>query len=406
MIPLVTRSLALALVLLATAAHPGAQGMAGQGVNMPNPKEMSGVPLQASELAPGTLTVRVVRGAMTNPIANQQVEVTGAAPISTNDTGRAEFTGLAPGARVKAVAVVDGERLESQEIVVPPVGGIRVMLVATDPEMAKREAEDRKLAEGPARSGIVVFGDQSRFVFEIGDEGLSVYNIFEIQNTARTPVNPAVPIVFELPEAAEHADVLEGSSPLATAAGKRVTVNGPFPPGTTNVSFAYTLPYSGDSVTFAQKLPAAMAQLTVIVQKIGDMTVTSPQIGAQNAMHSEGQHYIVGQGAPLAAGADVTIAFAGLPHTATWPRNLAVTAALVILLVGGFFAFRGHTAPGVGAERARLDSERERLLAQLTSLEASNRAGSVDPGTYAERKRHLVIALERIYAALDEEVAA
>jgi len=307
---------------------------------------------------------------------------------------------------VKAVAVVDGERLESQEFAVPPTGGIRVMLVATDPEMAKREEEDRRLAEGPARTGIVVFGSESRFVFEIGDEGLSVFSILEIQNTARTPVNPAVPIVFDVPDRAEHLSILNGSSPLAAAAGKRVTVNGPFPPGTTSVQFAYTLPYSGDSVTVTQRLPAAMAQLTVIAQKVGEMSMASPQLSAQRDMHAEGQHYMVGQGPPLAAGSEVTVAFTGLPHTPLWPRNLAVGLACLILVAGALAALRGRTSHGAESERSRLARERERLFAQLTTLEASYREGAVDPERYLERRRQLIVALERIYAALDEEVAA
>lgn len=408
MIRLVHAALAAAIVLLCGAVPLAAQGMAGQGVDMPNPKEMSGMPLPSGDLAPGTLTVRLVRGALTNPVPGQKVEISGAgaAPLTTNDAGRVEFTGLRPGTRVKVAATVEGERLESQEIVVPATGGIRVMLVATDPEMAKRQEEDRKLAQGPARKGIVVLGNQSRLVFEIGDDGLTVFNIFEIQNTARTPVEPAVPIVFDLPEEAKGASLLDGSSPLAAVAGRRVTVNGPFPPGPTLVQFAYTYPYTGGAATITQRLPAALAQLTIVAQKVGaDMTVSSPQIAQQRDMQAEGQHYIVGHGAPLAAGSDVTVAFSGLPHVASWPRTLAITLAVLILVAGGIAAFRG-AASGADAERARLERERERLFGRLTALEASNRAGTVDGQAYTEQRRQLIVALERVYAALDEQVAA
>jgi hypothetical protein len=375
---------------------------------MPNAREMSGVPLPVGDLAPGSVTVRVVRGSVANPLPNQAVELSGGASASrnTNESGRAEFTGVAPGARVKAVAVVNGERLESQEFAVPATGGIRVMLVATDPETAKREEEDRKLAAAPARTGIVVFGEQTRLVFEIGDDGLSVFNIFEIQNTARTPVNPAVPIVFDLPENAGSASMLDGSSPLATAAGRRVTVNGPFPPGPTLVQFAYTLPYSGDVAEYKQKIPAAMAQLSIIVQKIGEMSIASPQAPQQQHMNAEGGHFIVAQGPPLAAGSDIALTISGLPTTPLWPRNLALALAVLILGGGAFAAFRGRTAPGADMERARLERERERLFAALTSLETSHRSGTVDPDTYADQRRQLVVALERVYAALDDQVAA
>ncbi len=92
-----------------------------------------------------------------------------------------------------------------------------------------------------------MLGDQSRFVFEIGDDGLNVFNIMEIVNTARTPVQPSSPVVFDLPEVAQGAGMLDGSSPQAVAGGKRVTVNGPFAPGSTLVQFAYTVPFGSSA---------------------------------------------------------------------------------------------------------------------------------------------------------------
>lgn len=399
---------AVAAAVLVIPVRGAAQGMAGQGIDMPDARQMSGMPLNASELAPGTVTVRVVRGAMTNPLPKQKVELIGdlTAAMETNDTGRAEFTGLKVGAHLKAVVTVDGQRIESQEFHIPEAGGIRVALVALDAEMAKRAEEDRKLAAGPARPGIVVFSDQSRLVFELGDNGLNVFNIFEIENTARTPVEPAVPIVFEVPDGAQQAAMLDGSSPLAKVEGRRVVVSSPFPPGKTLVQFAYTMPYSGGDVTIAQKLPAALPQVSVIAQKVGDTAISSPQIRGQQDMHAEGNHYIVGQGPPLAAGSVVTVAFSGLPHAPTWPRAVALTLAVVILAGGGVAAFRGRSARGAEAERGRLAAERERLFAQLTALEASQRTGAIDPQTYAIRRRTLVTSLEQIYAALDEDVAA
>ena len=112
---------------------------------MPDPKEIAGVPLPVSDVAAGTVTVRVIRGSLSNNLPGQAVELlVDGEPRrkTTGESGRAEFTGLATGSRVKAVAVVGGERLESQEFAVPSAGGTRVLLVATDPEAEKRAAED------------------------------------------------------------------------------------------------------------------------------------------------------------------------------------------------------------------------------------------------------------------------
>ena len=376
------------------------------GTPMPDPRQMSGVPLPSSDLAVGTLTVRVIRGALSNPLAGEQVQLTGGVSRAgtTNESGRAEFSDLTPGTRLTAVAIVNGEKLESQEIQIPSSGGIRLMLVATDPEAAKRAEEDRRLAQGPAQRGIVVLGDQSRFVFELGDQGINVFNILQILNTARVPIEPATPIVFGLPDGAEHSALLEGSSPLAVAATGRVQVNGPLPPGVTLVQFAYTLPYSGARATVRQVLPAQLARLTVIAQKVGELRLDSDQIAQQREMTAEGQTYILGQGPAVVAGGAVEVRFSGLPHAATWPRNTALTLVVLILVGGAAISLRGRRS-STGTDREQLTATRNRLFDELTALEESHRDGRIAPAAYGSRRQRLVASLERVYSELDEDAA-
>jgi hypothetical protein len=389
---------ALAALAVAVASVITANGQ------MPDLKQMSGVPLPVGDVPTGSITVRVVRGALTSVVPNHPVDlVGGAAPVtlSTNDSGRAEFTGITPGTRVRAVTTVDGERLESREFDVPRNGGIRLLLVATDPSAVV----EPPLPQAPPEPGTVVLGTESRFVFEMGEDGLSVFNIFQIMNAGRAPVQTA-PLVFDLPEAAEHASVLQGSSPQAVAAGKRVTVTGPFAPGPTLVQFAYTLPFHASDLTFEQKLPAALTQVSVLVQKIGEMHVASEQFARHQDTTADGQAYIVAMGPALKAGDTLTLAFTGLPASATWPRNLAIALASVIMLAGAWMAVRPRR-DGDGAARARqLHAKRDRLFAQLTDLEQQHQKGAVDDGRYTARRRELVGALERVYAELDEEAAA
>lgn len=399
----------LALAAAPALAQPPGMGGA-QGGAMPDAKQMSGVPLPTGDVAVGTVTVRVVRGSMANPLQGETVELLGGTSpvtIKTNDAGRAEFTGLAPGLRVKAIATVNGERLESQEIEVPSAGGVRVALVATDPDMARRAEEDKKLAQMPAQSGLVVLGDQTRFVFEIGDEGLNVFNIVEIVNTARTPVQPQAPVVFDLPDVADHPGILDGSTPQAVLAGKRLTVNGPFAPGSTLVQFAYAVPFGSSDLTIAQTLPAALNQLSVMAQKVGDLHLLSPQMTDHREMAAQGQTYIVGQGPALKAGDTVTFNFTGLPSQPTWPRNLAL--ALAVLIIGGGVYGSTRTGKAAAAEQARvkkLQAKRDRLFAELTSLEQRHRENAIDPSRYSAERRDLIAALERVYAEMDEEAAA
>jgi hypothetical protein len=406
-----TRGLALACVLLALAPGLTRAQIAPSGAQMPDAKQMSGTPLPVPDLPPGTLTVRVVRGSMANVISAHPVELLGGATplrLDTNESGRAEFRGLRIGSRVKAVTTVDGERLESQEIEVPALGGIRVALVATDPEAVKRAAEDEALAKTPAQPGIVVLGEQSRFVFELGDDGLHVFAIMQIVNSARTPVQPPAPLVFDVPSTANNASVLEGSSPQATAAGKRITVNGPFAPGTTMVQFAYAMPLSSGEVTVEQKIPAAISQVAAAAQKVGELHMTSPQFSQHREITAEGgQLYLVGQGPGLRAGETIVFNFTGVPHAPVWPRNLALGLAVLLLAAGAWGSLQKPPAASPdAARRSRLESKRDRLFTELTTLEAQHRQQAIDPGRYAERRTELIAALERVYAELDEDAAA
>lgn len=396
---------ALILVAAMSAVTAAAQPA---GPQMPDPRQMSGVPLPTGELPAGTVTVRLIRGSLSNPLPGQRIEITGdvQASTTTDNSGRAEFSNLRPGAKITAMATVDGEKLESQQIQVPSSGGVRVMLVAADPLAAKRAEEDRRLAQGPAQRGTVVLGDQSRFVFELGDEGLNVFNIIQILNTARVPVDPIAPVSFVLPAGAEHAALLEGSSPLAAVNAGRVDVKGPFPPGATLVQFAYTMAYAGGAMTIRQTLPAQLAQLTVVAQKVGDMQVASSQIAQQREMNSEGQNYILGQGPAVAAGGAVEFHFTGLPHAVTWPRNLALALVVLILAGGAWISLRGRGRHVVPAERQRLHEQRNRLFNELAALEERHRDGHMDPAVYSSRRQKLVASLERVYAALDEDAAA
>jgi hypothetical protein len=372
----------------------------------PDPRQMSGIPLQVPDLPAGTVTVRVIRGALTNPVSGETVQLTGASGASakTDEAGRATFNGLPAAARIKAAVVVDGVRIESQEFEVPAAGGTRVMLVAAAPALEPNSAGSAR-PQAPATAGSVVFGEQSRFVIENGDDALNVFYILQIVNTASTPVDGGGPMVFDLPEGAIGAGVLQGSAPNAVAAATRVTVNGPFAPGNTIVQFAYSVPLGSDEIALAQRMPAALTRVTVIAQKIGGMQLLSPQISQRREMAAEGQTYIVGEGGPVKAGETLSLTLNGLPSRPTWPRNVAIVLAAAIIAAGAWSASRRGSAQ-VSARRQQLQARREKLFAQLAALEEQRRGGSVDAQTYAARREQLVTALEDLYAGLERESAA
>jgi hypothetical protein len=397
---------AILIAALLSAAPSAAQPFAGGGAQMPDAQRMSGVPLPMGDMPVGTVTVRVARGAVTNPLPGIAVELTGAgAPrtASTDEQGRATFIGLTPGTRVKASTTVTGEKLESQEFDVPPTGGVRVALVATDPELVKKAEQDRQLAGSAPVEGTVVLGEQSRLVIELGDDGLNVFNILQILNTARRPVKPAAPITFDVPSDAIGLGLLEGAPKNALASGHRVTVDGPFAPGSTLLQFGYTLPFGSADMIIRQTMPVQLTGLAVAVQTNGAMHLSSPQLAQQRQMAADGQSFIVAQGPGVPAGSEIALNLSGLPHAPVWPRNVTLLLASAVLIGGAWAAVRRPHRTDTPSGRGQLEQRRERLFSSLAALDQRHRRGELDGERYEEQRQDLVAALGRVYFELDQK---
>jgi hypothetical protein len=390
------------LLALAGASQAGAQ--------MPDARQMSGLPLPVAELPVGTVSVRLVREQLTNPIANHKIELTADGEVrtlTTDETGRANFEGLAPGATVVIRAVVGSETLQSQEFRVPPAGGSRLILAASDPETARAAEEAARQAALPAAPGEIVIGPQSRIVVELAEEFAEIYYLLEIRNTAATPVEPAAPFVLQLPEQAIASTILDGSSPQAVAAGPRITVKAPFVPGSTTVQAAFRLPYRGGRVQFSQVFPATFEQPNLTVEKLPGVTLRSPQFHDERDMASGDQVYLVAHAKTVAAGTPLDIRVDGVPRAASWPRALAMTLAVLLLAAGAWGAATAHQRGGRKPAAIRqLEARREKLFAELTALEQRHRDGALPEPQYTRRRRDIVAELERVYGELDASAAA
>jgi hypothetical protein len=123
--------LPLAFLLLASTAT---------AQQMPDPRQMSGIPRPDEAVKGGTVTVRVIHGDFSHPapvgtpVHLVAVRADGSTTRTTQtvrEDGRAEFSGLAPGGEVAyyAFALLGDDRLESDLIALPPMVGVRLMLV-------------------------------------------------------------------------------------------------------------------------------------------------------------------------------------------------------------------------------------------------------------------------------------
>jgi hypothetical protein len=367
---------------------------------MPDIRQMSGIPRPVDDLPVGSVSVRVARGDFAHPVVDHPVQMRAGNTTRTANTdaeGRAQFDNVAPGTPVKFSTDVDGEHLESQEFAIQPQGGVRLLLVASGGASPAAPAV-------PAVTGSVVIGGDSRIIVEPNEDTVSIYYILDIINGATSPVNPEKPFVFTLPASAVGPAVVPGSSPLASNKGREVTVAGPFPPGTTAIQVAAEYPVGSGTVEIAQALPASMQQLVVIAKKVGDMKMTSPQFTRSEETVIEGTPVILGMGGQLQAGQTMTLTIAGLPHHSGVPRTIALTLAGLIALAGVWALTRTSKAAGDRAsERKRLIARREKLFQDLVRLEQDHRRGKVDEPRYAVRREELLQALENVYGALDDD---
>ena len=297
-------------------------------INMPDPKQISGVPLPASDVPSGSLSVRVIRGSFSNNVSGQPVEFTVDGKTQTikdfDDSGRALISGLAPEAHLTATTVLDGQRLVSQNITIGSTG-IRIVLVGVDPEAEKRAAEDARLASGPAAKGLVVLGPETRVIVQLTEDRLDIFYMLQILNSGRTPVDIGGPFVVNLPAEARGAALMDPSPRQAAVSGARLIVTGPFPPGPTVVNVAFGLPG-----LFRRQRPARPA--------LAGGPRAAPRRSSRRRAASTWPRR---RSAPAAwppirasrcssrrvrecsANTTLSLDISGLPHHAVWPRYLA-----------------------------------------------------------------------------------
>ena len=257
---------------------------------MPDAKQMSGIPRPVTDLPNSSISVRLIRGDLSNNITEpSRSNCTPARRCRRSrptTTAARNSTGSRPGATVKAIAVVDGERLESQEFPVPAQGGVRLMLVATD-----KTKGPATTPEAPAVTGQVVIGDAVAHRHRArrrDDRHLLSARHSEQRPGAGEPAGAVR--VRSAGRAPATRRIMEGSSPQASVPrASACTVSGPFPPGARS-SRSRTGCRSGSGIDRRRRrrFPADIEQLAVIVKKVGNTTLSSPS-GGESARDAGGR---------------------------------------------------------------------------------------------------------------------
>lgn len=369
-------------------------------VGQPDPRQMSGLPLPDPGLPDGTITVRVIRGQITDNVTGQLVELRQGDSVETAITdseGRATFLTLNGGQPVQVSTELNGQRLQSQSFSAPGRGGVRVMLVGADSEHAAL----------PVQTGTVTLSDESWIQVELIEESVEVYYFLQVVNPGDAPVDSPVPIAFDLPSGAVGTTALQGGSPRALVDGRRVELPGPFTPGATPLHVAYILPYSGENLVIAQSFPVDLDALLISVEKWGGLDLVSSQISRRMELPAgerTGMPRILGAGPRIASGRTLSVELVGLPSRSRVPSTITLILAIGIL---GFGVWGASCQPEVTASSRRrktLEARKEKLLTDLVKVERQHRAGKIGSTKRTTRRSELIGAIERVYHELDEEL--
>jgi len=378
--------------------------MAVAAQNVPDPSLVHGKPLPAPELADGTLTVRVVREAMANSLPGQTVTVTAGSRTMTgrtNDSGRAEFTNVPRDTDVRAQVTVDGEMLVSESFRLPSRGGVRVALIAgLARAVARRDQEAAAARSAPPVRGVVTLGGNSRIIGEFQNDNLFLFYQLDIVNNARAPVDMGGPFELELPRGAAGATLMDGSPKTATINGRFLVVPGPFAPGSTTVNVQYQLRFSSSELTFTQRWPVSVEQLPVFIQRVGNVTFSSPQLQkGEDRVTEAGLTFASSAASGLPAGSELRVQLSNLPARSRVAEYVTLGLALAVIGLGVWLSM---TARRGDAARQLLISRRDALLTRLEELEGKRRAGKVSDERYLARRQRLISDLEELYHELDE----
>jgi hypothetical protein len=171
------------------------------------------------------------------------------------------------------------------------------------------------------------------------------------------------------------------------------------------VQAATTLAIDRGTLDISQHFPAPFETLAVIVRKLGDLKLTSPQLVRQQEIPdpASGETAIVGEGGTIAAGQTFVLTLSGLAHHSAVPRWTALMLALGIAVIGTWASATPGDSKNKRNDRQPLIARREKLFQELVRLENDRRANRGDRLRYITRREELVSALEQLYGALDTD---
>ena len=275
------------------------------------------------------------------------------------------------------------------------------------------------MAPGAGTRRMIFAVDRLLFALQGGGQAEEEALAFELQlvlaNMTGMPFDTGEGVVIPLPEGFERATIKEDDpgGHLAIVPGQGVRVTGPMPPGQREVVVQFTLPLKDGRASFDLLAPLGLFQSQMFLLKTGNMVI-SPGTGMSSAPQTQraddGREYFQLANLTVAPGQRLRFDVVGLPAPSHWPsvaRGLAglVVALLVVLALA--FAIRrprgaAHSPATKESERRDLVAMRERLYAELVTLERARAARRIEPDAFATQRRGIMTRLVLVHRQLDD----
>lgn len=353
--------------------------MPGGGGSTARPRGEAAVE-EVAQLPAGQVEVLVRKGSKATPLPGATIQLRGpgtkVASARTDDAGAASFQLPADGSAL--LEVEHGKKTyRSRPLVRPVSGGLRATFQVFD-RTTKRSA--------------LIVAQGSHWVSQVGEKVVRFMQVLRLATRGDRVFDPgAAGLALPLPGGASAVEIpAELRGALKQGRPGEVLLTAPVPPAGLTVRVYFTLPYSGDRLTFRQRLPLALPKSLVALVNARNVTLDGPSITGPPQTDPDPQ----GGGVryPLAAtkaGTTTVFTFVNLPHQDHLARSMA-------LLVVGLIALWALIAALSGPRRARaLLRRREQLLAAL--LQARRRSGGKRARKHQLEQQRLLEELRQVW---------
>jgi hypothetical protein len=209
----------------------------------PNHKGAMSAPLFVEDLPVGSVSVRIARPSMTEPIVGADVVGSwttkdgkaNSATVKTGTDGRAIFAGVPVSSTFGAKATIEGKALTTTQFTVPAQGGTRLLMII-DAQANEALSEIAKGVHPDALDktsdlSVLRISSGSRMMVELREDAIGVMQNLLVENTSDKVFDPGQRgLLIPLPDGFAGAEKLPGGAELEIKEGAGVFLHTLIPP--------------------------------------------------------------------------------------------------------------------------------------------------------------------------------